>query len=57
MRGFIDGEGSFQFNIVETVNRGKPYLAILHTLEIAQSSHDILLLNAFIQFFGSPVVI
>jgi len=27
-------------------------LAILHTLEIAQSSHDILLLNAFIQFLG-----
>jgi hypothetical protein len=52
VQGFIDGEGSFQFGIVETVNRGKPYLALSHTLEIAQSNHDILLLNAFIQFFG-----
>jgi hypothetical protein len=52
VQAFIDGEGSFQFGITNTVNRGKPYLALTHTLEIAQSNHDILLLNAFIQFFG-----
>jgi len=34
------------------VNRGKAYTALAPTLEIAQSNHDILLLNAFIQFFG-----
>uniref|UniRef100_UPI0030E51CC0 hypothetical protein n=1 Tax=Ophiocordyceps sobolifera TaxID=94213 RepID=UPI0030E51CC0 len=38
--------------ISNSVNRGKPYLALSHTLEIAQSNHDILLLNAFVQFFG-----
>lgn len=52
VQGFIDGEGSFQFGISNSVNRGKPYLALSNTLEIAQSNHDILLLNAFIQFFG-----
>ena len=52
VQGFIDGEGCFQFGIANSVNRGKPYLALSNTLEIAQSNHDILLLNAFIQFFG-----
>jgi len=52
VQAFIDGEGSFQFGISNTVNRGKAYTALAPTLEIAQSNHDILLLNAFIQFFG-----
>lgn len=52
VQAFIDGEGSFQFLISNSVNRGKPYLALSHTLEIAQSNHDILLLNAFVKFFG-----
>lgn len=52
VQAFIDGEGSFQFGISNTVNRGKAYLALAPTLEIAQSNHDVLLLNAFIEFFG-----
>ena len=52
VQAFIDGEGSFQFGISNTVNRGKPYLSLAPTLEIAQSNHDVLLLNAIIQFFG-----
>jgi len=34
------------------VNRGKPYIALTPTLEIAQSNHDVAILNAIIQFFG-----
>lgn len=52
VQAFIDGEGSFQFGIANTVNRGKGYIALTPTLEIAQSNHDIGLLNAFVQFFG-----
>lgn len=52
VQAFIDGEGCFQFGISNTVNRGKPYLALSHTLEIAQSNHDILLLNALVQFLA-----
>ncbi len=52
VKAFIDGEGSFQFGISNTVNRGKPYLSLAPTLEVAQSNHDVLLLNALVQFFG-----
>ena len=52
VQAFIDGEGSFQFSIVNTKNRGKPYLALSPTLEVAQSSHDVLILKAIIEFFG-----
>lgn len=45
LQAFIDGEGSFQFMIYETVNRGKPVLITSSTLEIAQSSHDAILLD------------
>lgn len=40
------------FLISPTVNRGKPYIALTHTLEIAPSNHDVAILNAIIQFFG-----
>ena len=52
VQAFIDGEGSLQFGIANTVNRGKAYIALNPTLEIAQSSHDILLLNAIISWCG-----
>ena len=46
LQAFIDGEGSFQFLMSNSVNRGKPYLITSPTLEIAQSSHDVKLLAA-----------
>lgn len=52
LQAFIDCEGSFQFLISDTFNRNKPYLAVQPTLEIAQNSHDIMLLEAIKQFFG-----
>lgn len=44
LQDFIDGQGSFQFGIINTVNRGKDFLAINPSLEIAQISHDVKLL-------------
>lgn len=52
VQAFIDGEGCFHFGISKTVNRGKPYVALTPTLEVAQSNHDVGVLNALIQFFG-----
>lgn len=52
LQAFIDGEGTFQCSIVETVNRNKPYLSVNHTLEIAQNSHDVEVLNAIKNYFG-----
>lgn len=52
VQAFIDGEGCFQFGIVNTTNRGKPYLALNPTMEVAQSSHDVSILKAFVDFFG-----
>lgn len=52
VQAFVDGEGSFQFNISNTVNRGKPVIALSPTLEIAQSSHDVWILRALAEFFG-----
>lgn len=52
LQAFIDGEGCFQCSIVDTTCRGKPYLAISHTLEIAQSSHDVKVLYAIKEYFG-----
>lgn len=46
LQAFIDGEGSFQFNVSNTVNRGKPYIVLSSTLEIAQNTHDIKVLDA-----------
>jgi len=52
VQAFIDGEGSFQFGVVNTTNRGKPYLSLTATMEVAQSSHDVSILKAFVKFFG-----
>jgi LAGLIDADG endonuclease len=34
------------------MSRGKPYVALTPTLEVAQSNHDVKLLQALVQFFG-----
>ncbi len=52
VQAFIDGEGSFQFTIVNTVNRNKPYLSTNPTLEVAQHSHEVKVLDAIRIFFG-----
>ena len=46
VRGFVDGEGSFQINIGNYNNRGRPLLRVAATFEIAQNSHEIKLLEA-----------
>lgn len=52
VQAFIDGEGSFQFGISNTVNKNKRYLSVYARLEIAQNSHDIRLLQFIRDFFG-----
>lgn len=52
VQAFIDGEGSFFYGISQTVNRGRPYVALAPTLEVAQSSHDVWILKALVEFFG-----
>lgn len=52
VQAFIDGEGSFQVRIAEHMNRGKPLLSIAFTLEIAQHTHDVKLLDAIRLYFG-----
>lgn len=52
VQAFVDGEGCFFFGIANAMSRGKPYIALTPTLEIAQSNHDVLILNAIVQFFG-----
>jgi len=51
LQAFIDGEGSFQFGIATRISRGKPYVATTPTLEIAQNTHDIRVLNYIKDFF------
>jgi LAGLIDADG endonuclease len=50
VQAFIDGEGTFQCRIANYTN--KNYMSVNPTLEIAQSSHDVQVLNAIKQFFG-----
>ena len=52
VQAFIDGEGSFQFGIFKTKNRNKSYNLLIPSLEIAQSSHEIKVLNRIKDFFG-----
>ena len=52
VQAFIDGEGCFYFGIANTKNRLNKYQALTPTLSIAQSSHSVKLLKAFIDFFG-----
>lgn len=52
IQAFIDGEGTFQCRIAETISRGNAYIAVNPTLEIAQKSHDVFVLNAIIKYLG-----
>lgn len=56
VQAFVDGEGSFQFRIANAMSRGKPYIALTPTLEIAQSNHDVGILSAFVLFFGNGYI-
>jgi hypothetical protein len=51
IQAFIDGEGSFQCGIGYHKNRDKNILKITNTLEIAQNSHDIKLLEYIKLYF------
>jgi Fe-S-cluster formation regulator IscX/YfhJ len=51
IQAFIDGEGSFQFGIADRISRGSTYIATTPTLEIAQNTHDVLVLSLIKQFF------
>lgn len=52
VQAFVDGEGCFQCGIGEHKNRDKTRLAINNTLEIAQNTHDIKVLENIRLFFG-----
>lgn len=56
VQGFIDGEGSFQFRLAEQISRNSKYIAANPTLEIAQSNHDIAILEAIKEFLESGYV-
>lgn len=51
VQAFIDGEGCFQFNIINIKKR--PYINMRPTLEIAQHSHDVRVLFWIKNFFGN----
>lgn len=52
IQAFIDGEGSFQCRITDKVNINSKYIAVNPTLEIAQKSHEVFLLNAIISYMS-----
>lgn len=51
IQAFIDGEGCFQFGIADRISRGSTYIATTPTLEIAQNTHDVIVLNLIKEFF------
>lgn len=52
VQAFIDGEGTFQCRIADTISRNSRYVSVNPTLEIAQRSHDVFVLKAIIEYFG-----
>lgn len=52
IQAFIDGEGCFQCTIGNHKNRDKYILSITITLEIAQHTHDVKVLEAIKSYFG-----
>jgi len=64
VQGFIDGcflkifdfFGSFQFRLAEQISRNSKYIAANPTLEIAQSNHDVIILEAIKNFLESGYV-
>lgn len=53
VQAFIDGEGTFQCRIAETKSRNSTYIAVNPTLEIAQNTHDIKVLDSIKKFLGA----
>lgn len=56
IQAFIDGEGSFQFGIADRISRGSKYIATTPTLEIAQNTHDVKVLNLIKQYFEAGYI-
>lgn len=52
IQAFVDGEGCFQCTIGNHKNRDRYILSIIITLEIAQNTHDVKLLDAIKAYFG-----
>ena len=52
VQAFIDGEGTFQFLLSDQISRQSKYVAANPTLEIAQNSHEVFVLNAIIKYLG-----
>jgi len=54
VQAFVDGvrSGCFQCRIADTVSRNSAYVSVNPTLEIAQNSHDVEVLNAIKEYFG-----
>jgi len=51
VRGFVDGEGHFAVEINKP-QEGRNHPTIGCSLQIAQASHDVLLLNSIMEYFG-----
>lgn len=56
VRGFIDGEASFQFGLSERRSRGTSYIHANPTMEIAQSNHDVAILDMIKRFLDSGYI-
>lgn len=56
VQAFIDGEGSFQFGIADRISRGSTYVATTPTLEIAQNTHDVKVLELIKQYFEAGYI-
>lgn len=52
VQAFIDGEGTFQFNVYKTSTKNKSYCVLTPSLEIAQSNHEIKVLYRIKKFFN-----
>jgi len=53
LQAFIDGQGTFQFLMSDTVNIGKAHFALYSRLELAQNSHDIKFWDAIMKYLGN----
>lgn len=55
--GFVDGEGCFYVYANDNVkSRNSTYTMVTLSIEVSQSSHDVLLLHSFVRFFGRGYV-
>lgn len=56
LQGFIDGEACFQFSLSERATRGTTYIQANPTMEIAQSNHDVAILEMIKRFLDSGYI-